>query len=83
MCRHWGVPSNFIGKNLMSAHRAANLSKRRRNSQPVPVLDWPSSLFTEVQLIDGDDLIDDVLSMPNRPHAAGWTPRHDHAGVAL
>jgi hypothetical protein len=47
------------------------------------MLDWPSSLFTEVQLIDGDDLIGDVLSMPNRPHAAGWTPRHDHAGVAL
>ena len=92
----------------MSAHRATNLSQRRRKSQPVheqaepflprlavavaremmvvlpvPVLDWPSNLFSEVHSMEDDDWIDDVLSMRDRPHSSGWAPQHDHAGVAL
>jgi hypothetical protein len=110
MRRHWGVPSDFTGKNPMTAHRASydrERPRRQRNSRPahqepesflpchgmtialemtgglpVPMLDWPTDLFWEAHLMVNDDWVGGELSMRARPHAGGWTPRHDCAGVA-
>jgi hypothetical protein len=78
-------------RNRWSAHQPAESFLPRRGVAiafemtavlPVPMVDWPANLFSQVHPMADDDWIDGELSVRDGPHAHGRGPLHDHAGAA-